>query len=100
MRGLVLDPSLAFGEAYMDGTLRPVECSIYDVLDVLTANLANGASAHPLFQLHTWLGVLMRRFAQFNPTARARRNVAAERPSRSSFQMMTRSKASADARSR
>jgi len=76
VRRLVLDPALAFGEAYMDGTLTPVECGIYDVLDVLTANLGVRGRAHPALQLRTLLGRLSRRFAQFNPARRARRNAA------------------------
>jgi cyclopropane-fatty-acyl-phospholipid synthase len=76
VRRLVFDPSLAFGEAYMDDELRPMGCSVYDVLDVLTANLGSNAGAHPLLQVRAHMGVLFRRFAQFNPTARARRNVA------------------------
>ncbi len=75
VRRLVLDPSLALGEAYMSGGARPLDCSIYDVLDVLTANMDRSA-AHPGLQLHDWLGLMMRRAAQFNPAPRAQRNVA------------------------
>ena len=74
LRQLVFDPSLALGEAYMDGAVQPVGCSIYDVLDVLTANMDGGA--HPVLRLRDWIGRTLRRAAQFNPAARARRNAA------------------------
>lgn len=76
VRRLVLDPSLALGEAYMDGTLQPVECGIYDVLDVLTANLGTDSAAHPILYARARFAVWLRRFAQFNPAPRARRNAA------------------------
>ncbi len=38
VRRLIPNPALAVGEAYMDGTLVPVGCSIYDLLDVLSPN--------------------------------------------------------------
>ena len=39
IRRLILNPTLAVGEAYMDGGLMPDERGIYDVLDVLVLNL-------------------------------------------------------------
>ena len=74
LRRLVFDPSLALGEAYMDGTVQPIGCAVYDVLDVLTANM--GWAAHPVLRLRDRLSVLLRRAAQFNPAPRARRNAA------------------------
>jgi cyclopropane-fatty-acyl-phospholipid synthase len=76
IRRLVFNPSLAFGECYMDGTVRPVDCGIYDVLDVVTTNLAATESAHPALRLRHRLGLASRRLNQFNPAGRARRNVA------------------------
>ena len=38
LRHLTFNPALAVGETYMDGGLRPVGCTIYDVLDVLMLN--------------------------------------------------------------
>ncbi len=72
---MALDPGLAVGEAYMDGSLVPVGCSIYDVLDLLVANVMGGGQ-HLALQFHAWTGRLLRRLAQFNPAGRARRNVA------------------------
>src|SRR5579875_3279820 len=76
VRRLVLNPSLALGECYMDGTVQPLDCGIYDVLDVLTANLAATVNAHPALKLRERIGLYSRRLKQFNPAATARRNVA------------------------
>jgi cyclopropane-fatty-acyl-phospholipid synthase len=74
LRRLVFDPSLALGEAYMDGTVQPLGCAIYDVLDVLTANM--GGAAHPVLRARERVGRWLRRAAQSNPAPRARRNAA------------------------
>jgi cyclopropane-fatty-acyl-phospholipid synthase len=76
IRGLVLNPTLAVGEAYMDGGLRPDGCGIYDVIDVLALNVMANAEGHPIARLRSVLGVIKRRFDQYNPATRARRNVA------------------------
>src|SRR6478672_176136 len=71
--GLLRDPELKFGEAYMDGTLLVEQGTIADVLAVL---LAQGVEA-PKWGRPQWLlRYTRRRFAQFNPRKRARRNVA------------------------
>jgi len=71
--GLLRDPELKFGEAYMDGTLVVEQGTIADVLAVL---LAQGVEA-PKWGRPQWLlRYTRRRFAQFNPRKRARRNVA------------------------
>ncbi len=72
---MVLNPGLAVGEAYMDGGLVPVDCSIYEVLDVLIANVMAGGPSLAL-HYHTWMATALRRIAQFNPASRAQRNVA------------------------
>jgi cyclopropane-fatty-acyl-phospholipid synthase len=74
-RQLVTDPELALGEAYMHGRLHMLEGRIYDFLDLILSNLEAK-------QLPTWTQgfragrFMARRMMQFNPTARARRNVA------------------------
>jgi cyclopropane-fatty-acyl-phospholipid synthase len=74
-RRLAHHPQLALGEAYMDGTLTVERGSLYDLLALLLVN----AERHPLaayslaFDHIRYVG---RRLAQFNPTRRARRNVA------------------------
>ena len=48
IRRLVLNPLLAFGEAYMDGTLIPLDCGIYDALELVAVNLMANANGHPI----------------------------------------------------
>jgi cyclopropane-fatty-acyl-phospholipid synthase len=76
IRRFALNPALALGEAYMDGGLVPVDCTIHDVLDLLLTNRATEAAGQELIRLHEWMGWLIRRIAQFNPVRRAQRNVA------------------------
>ena len=71
--GILLDPELKFGEAYMDGTLEVEQGTIADVLAVV---LGQGIEV-PTWARPQWLiRYIARRFAQFNPPRRARRNVA------------------------
>ncbi len=76
VRRIALNPAMALGEAYMDGGLVPVDCGIYDVIDVLLTNRSAEGSRQELLSLHEFTGWLLRRMAQFNPAGRARRNVA------------------------
>jgi cyclopropane-fatty-acyl-phospholipid synthase len=74
-RQLALDPHLHVGESYMDGRLVMEQGCIYDLLSLIHEN----AMAHPPPRWAQSLDVarfLTRRLAQFNPTGRARRNVA------------------------
>src|SRR6188508_1886618 len=71
--GILLDPELKFGEAYMDGTLVVEQGTIADVLAITLGQqmwLPNWAWPQWLLR---YIG---RRLAQFNPRTRARRNVA------------------------
>ena len=76
VRRLVLRPSLAFGELYMDGELAPLDCSIYELLEILIVNLARNIAGHPIAKLGYGLSRLKRRIDQYNPAPRSRRNVA------------------------
>jgi cyclopropane-fatty-acyl-phospholipid synthase len=76
IRQLVLNPALAAGECYMDGTLVPEGCGIYDVLDLLVRNLCANGRRHPMARLRSTLGQIRRRLDQYNPAPRAQRNVA------------------------
>src|SRR5215831_5468529 len=71
--GIVVDPELKLGEAYMNGTLVVEQGTIADVLAV-----ALGQSRQfPRWSRFQWLlRYVGRRLAQFNPRRRARRNVA------------------------
>ncbi|HWE79007.1 MAG TPA: cyclopropane-fatty-acyl-phospholipid synthase family protein [Pseudolabrys sp.] len=71
--GLLLDPELKFGEAYMDGTLVVEQGSIADVLAIALGQ----KSELPQWARPQWiLRFVARRLAQFNPRKRSRRNVA------------------------
>jgi cyclopropane-fatty-acyl-phospholipid synthase len=76
VRRVMLNPIMAVGEAYMDGGLQPVGCTIYEVLDLFLSNIAAEASSQPIIDLQLWLGRMTRRLAQYNPAWRARRHVA------------------------
>jgi cyclopropane-fatty-acyl-phospholipid synthase len=75
-RRLLLSPSLAFGEGYMDGSVEPIDGStIYDVLDLFILNLAEGASL-PSMRLNEGVRWVSRRLLDLNTATRSRRNVA------------------------
>jgi cyclopropane-fatty-acyl-phospholipid synthase len=76
VRRIALNPGLAAGEAYMAGTLQPLGCTIYEVLDVLLRNLAETPAAMATMRWRDMLAQTVRRIVQFNPTPRSRRNVA------------------------
>jgi cyclopropane-fatty-acyl-phospholipid synthase len=76
IRRLVLNPSLGLGEAYMSGSLSVEDGSVYDLLDVMLANVENKPAGHPVLRLREHLAAIVRRVAQYNPAGRARRNVA------------------------
>ncbi|MFW7269369.1 class I SAM-dependent methyltransferase [Gluconacetobacter sp. Hr-1-5] len=73
-RRLITNPGLAFGEAYMDGLVEPVGCTLYDLLDLLMTNsmraghIGEAVAAVIRYGKRTW--------TQFNPASRSRRNVA------------------------
>ena len=75
VRRLVLDPALAVGECYMDGTLTPLGSTLYDLLDVMCSNIDAGWH-HPGLQIQSMLRTAMRRWSQFNPVKRSRQNVS------------------------
>ena len=74
-RAILLDPSLAFGEAYMDGGITLDEGDIADALAIVMGQDEFGTPpgwAKP----HDFYRYLKRRFAQFNPRGRSQKNVA------------------------
>jgi cyclopropane-fatty-acyl-phospholipid synthase len=75
LRRLGLNPALALGEGYMEGDILPENCSLHELLDLLTLNLMQGG-AHPAEKAMEWARWTKRRLDQFNPAPRARRNVA------------------------
>ncbi|HZQ14109.1 MAG TPA: cyclopropane-fatty-acyl-phospholipid synthase family protein [Pseudolabrys sp.] len=72
---LLLNPDLAFGEAYMDGTLVVEDSDIYDFLDLCFANMG-WSSGHGLRRVRASVKRLARRIAQHNSIPIARANVA------------------------
>ncbi len=70
-----LRPDPVFGEAYMDGRLTVDNCTIADVLEVLLFNLGAGEMSWTL-RLTQFMRRCFRSIEQFNPAARARKNVA------------------------
>jgi cyclopropane-fatty-acyl-phospholipid synthase len=73
--GILLDPELKLGEAYMDGTLVVEEGSIEDLLALA---LSHGRSSQPApWAWPQWLvRYLWRRLQQFNGRAQSQKNVA------------------------
>ena len=76
VRRVLHNPAMAVGEAYMDGGLQPVGCTIYEVMDLLLSNIASDRSFQPVLALQLWRDRLIRRLSQWNPAWRSRRNVA------------------------
>ncbi|MCX8227635.1 MAG: cyclopropane-fatty-acyl-phospholipid synthase, partial [Sulfitobacter sp.] len=74
MRRIALNPDLAAGEAYMDGTLRIDRGDIYGFLDIILGNIgdANGTALRRM-----WLAFrrLIRPFTLYNPAHLSQRNV-------------------------
>jgi len=74
-RGVLLDPEVKLGEAYMDGTLQVEEGTIADLLALVLGQTNDGMP--PKWAVPQWtLRYLHRRLQQFNLRTRARRNVA------------------------
>ena len=74
-RNIFLNPDLALGEAYMDGTLTVDDDDLYGLLELVMINLAR----RPNVLHYRWLTrirQLYRTLTQFNPAKRAQRNVA------------------------
>jgi cyclopropane-fatty-acyl-phospholipid synthase len=74
-RHLALNPTLALGEAYMDGRLIVEQGTIYDFFDLLAGNV-DGIAVPRWMRAIERLRFATRRFRQFNPRSKARRNVA------------------------
>ncbi|MDL2403426.1 SAM-dependent methyltransferase [Rhizobium mayense] len=74
-RGLLLNPALALGEAYMDGELEPAEGNLFSTLDFLAMNSMDGGQ-HFFDKLMEKVRWFRRHLDQFNPAGRSRKNVA------------------------
>jgi len=71
---LLARPRLNIPQAYMDGTLTIEAGTLYDFLELLAINQQDTPSL--LLRFGEKAALLTRRFLQFNPVPRARRNVA------------------------
>jgi cyclopropane-fatty-acyl-phospholipid synthase len=73
---LFVNPMLAVGEAYMNGTLTVEEgADVYDFLALMLMNFGTG-HGHWAQEMLAALRRFTRRFAQYNPIGRAQANVA------------------------
>jgi len=75
LRRITLNPDLAVGEAYMDGTLRIDGDDIYGFLDLVMGNLGSVAKS-PLRRFWLAFRRLIRPLTLFNPASRSEANVA------------------------
>jgi len=73
-RKLYLNPEMAIGEGYMDGTLTIEQGSLNDLAEIMAAN-EHHAQADPLFATRARLSNLLRRWQQYNPVKMSRKNV-------------------------
>jgi cyclopropane-fatty-acyl-phospholipid synthase len=74
-RRLMTHPYLAFGEAYVDGTLTLEKGTIYDALDLAARNMGQ-VDTFPLQRLRDSFRRLLAFIETYNPVERARKNVA------------------------
>jgi cyclopropane-fatty-acyl-phospholipid synthase len=74
-RGVLIDPELRLGEAYMDGTLVVEQGSIADLLAIVLGQTSDGMPPN-WARLQWTVRYLYRRWQQFNRPMRAQRNVA------------------------
>jgi cyclopropane-fatty-acyl-phospholipid synthase len=72
--GILKDPELKFGEGFMDGSIIVEEGTIADVLKIVMSQ--SGGESPRWSKLQWLLRFVRRRFQQFNPRNRARKNVA------------------------
>ena len=74
-RRLIMNPSMALGEGYMEGFWTPEDCSLFDVLNVIGKNISISGNPSNYSFLNKLLFPL-RYIQQYNPVTRAHRNVA------------------------
>lgn len=75
VRALSINPILALGETYMDGTLVVTDGSLHNLLTLLGSNYHHGGLPAPLRTLQN-VRRLIRRFAQRNNALKSRKNVS------------------------
>jgi cyclopropane-fatty-acyl-phospholipid synthase len=75
MRRLSINPDLALGEAYMDGTLTVENGTIRDVIALIFDNMSDAIEL-PQKTIERPFRSLLRRIHQYNPINRSERNVS------------------------
>jgi cyclopropane-fatty-acyl-phospholipid synthase len=76
-RVIAFDPDLKLGEAYMDGRIALEAGDLLDLFELVFKNGFELGRRLPLVpKLHRWARYLLRRLDQWNPAARAQKNVA------------------------
>lgn len=73
--GLVIDPDLAFGEAFMNGDIRLEKGSIYDLLKIVFENIGASDVPGPSW-LTRFLFRAFRALGSYNDPVRSKQNVA------------------------
>jgi cyclopropane-fatty-acyl-phospholipid synthase len=76
LRALLLNPGLALGEGFMDGTVQVVDCTVFDLLSVFLGNGQLIEKELPVLRVRTAINRIVRPVVQANDARRARRNVA------------------------
>jgi cyclopropane-fatty-acyl-phospholipid synthase len=74
-RAIALNPDLRFGEAYMDGSVKLVNGTIYDLLEIGVRN-AWYQKGPNFYRLLGGARMVARRLHQHNPVGKAKENVA------------------------
>lgn len=74
-RRLLINPRLAAGEAYMDGTLTIEKGTLFDLIDLIGRNI-EVFEHHWLTDFSASVSRLSRRLQQYNPVGKAQKNVA------------------------
>ncbi|UUP19033.1 SAM-dependent methyltransferase [Nitratireductor thuwali] len=74
-RAIALDPMLAVPECYMEGELDIVEGDVLGLLQIAYQNMDREGTEAMMMRLGQAARFLLRRFHQFNPASRSKRNV-------------------------
>jgi cyclopropane-fatty-acyl-phospholipid synthase len=74
VRGIIINPGLGIGEGYMNGVLVPVDCTIFDLLQLMMSNIRD--QTIPIVAFNARIERLLRPILQANKPKDARHNVA------------------------
>jgi cyclopropane-fatty-acyl-phospholipid synthase len=75
VRGLLSNPALVFGEAFVSGDIEPANGRLEDLLNLLFRNISAGGR-HPGLTLRRAIARALRTFTQYNPIPTSKKNVA------------------------